>query len=116
MAAGNPARVISSLQDWVSKKNREMAEHPDRYTERHGKEYAAAVTYFSVLSLVPVTMVAVNARSRSSWRRSRECASAEGRSTRSRAMADRALNAAIRAGEIATVFYPAVKRKPGDSG
>jgi membrane protein len=29
-----------------------------RYTERHGNEYAAAVTYFSVLSLVPVTMVA----------------------------------------------------------
>ena len=29
-----------------------------RYTERHGNDYAAAVTYFSVLSLVPVTMVA----------------------------------------------------------
>ena len=29
-----------------------------RYTERHGNDYAAAVTYFSVLSLVPVMMVA----------------------------------------------------------
>ena len=29
-----------------------------RYTERHGNAYGAAVTYFSVLSLVPVTMVA----------------------------------------------------------
>ena len=29
-----------------------------RYTERHGNDYGAAVTYFSVLSLVPVTMVA----------------------------------------------------------
>jgi membrane protein len=28
------------------------------YTERHGNDYGAAVTYFSVLSLVPVTMVA----------------------------------------------------------
>jgi membrane protein len=28
-----------------------------RYTERHGNDYGAAVTYFSVLSLVPVTMV-----------------------------------------------------------
>ena len=26
--------------------------------ERHGNDYAAAVTYFSVLSLVPITMVA----------------------------------------------------------
>jgi membrane protein len=29
-----------------------------RYTERHGNDYGAAVTYFSVLSLVPITMVA----------------------------------------------------------
>jgi membrane protein len=29
-----------------------------RYTERHGDHYAAAVTYFSVLSLVPLLMVA----------------------------------------------------------
>ncbi len=29
-----------------------------RYTERHGNHYAAAVTYFSVLSLVPLLMVA----------------------------------------------------------
>jgi len=28
-----------------------------RYTERHGKDYGAAVTYFSVLSLVPITMI-----------------------------------------------------------
>jgi membrane protein len=28
-----------------------------RYTERHGDHYAAAVTYFSVLSLVPLVMV-----------------------------------------------------------
>ena len=28
-----------------------------RYTERHGNDYGAAVTYFSVLSLVPVMMV-----------------------------------------------------------
>ncbi len=30
----------------------------ERYTERHGDHYAAAVTYFSVLSLVPLLMVA----------------------------------------------------------
>ncbi len=29
-----------------------------RYTERHGDHYAAAVTYFSVLSLVPLLMIA----------------------------------------------------------
>ena len=29
-----------------------------RYTERHGNDYGAAVTYFSVLSLVPITMIA----------------------------------------------------------
>ena len=29
-----------------------------RYTDRHGDDYAAAVTYFSVLSLVPLLMVA----------------------------------------------------------
>ena len=28
------------------------------YTERHGDHYAAAVTYFSVLSLVPLLMIA----------------------------------------------------------
>jgi maltose O-acetyltransferase len=36
VAAGNPARVISSLQDWVAKKSRELEDHPDRYGERHG--------------------------------------------------------------------------------
>ena len=30
----------------------------ERYTERHGDHYAAAVTYFSVLSLVPLLMIA----------------------------------------------------------
>jgi membrane protein len=30
----------------------------ERYTERHGDHYAAAVAYFSVLSLVPLVMVA----------------------------------------------------------
>ena len=29
-----------------------------RYTERHGDHYAAAITYFSVLSLVPLMMIA----------------------------------------------------------
>ena len=29
-----------------------------RYTERHGDHYAAAITYFSVLSLVPLLMIA----------------------------------------------------------
>ena len=29
-----------------------------RYAERHGNDYGAAVTYFSMLWLVPVTMVA----------------------------------------------------------
>ena len=29
-----------------------------RYTERHGDHYAAAVTFFSVLSLVPLMMIA----------------------------------------------------------
>jgi carbonic anhydrase/acetyltransferase-like protein (isoleucine patch superfamily) len=36
VAAGNPARVISSLQDWAARQAREQAEHPDRYAERHG--------------------------------------------------------------------------------
>ncbi|KAA2264590.1 inner membrane protein YhjD [Solihabitans fulvus] len=30
----------------------------DQYTEQHGSHYAAAVTYFSVLSLVPLLMIA----------------------------------------------------------
>ena len=30
----------------------------ERYTERHGDHYAAAMTYFSVLSLVPLLMIA----------------------------------------------------------
>ena len=30
----------------------------ERYTERHGDHYAAAITYFSVLALVPLLMVA----------------------------------------------------------
>ena len=30
----------------------------ERYTERHGDHYAAAITYFSVLSLVPLLMIA----------------------------------------------------------
>jgi membrane protein len=30
----------------------------ERYTERHGDHYAAAITYFSVLALVPILMVA----------------------------------------------------------
>lgn len=30
----------------------------ERYTERHGDHYAAAITFFSVLSLVPLVMVA----------------------------------------------------------
>lgn len=29
-----------------------------RYTERHGDHYAAAITYFSVLALVPLLMIA----------------------------------------------------------
>lgn len=32
-----------------------------RYTERHGDHYAAAITYFSVLSLVPLMMIAFGA-------------------------------------------------------
>jgi maltose O-acetyltransferase len=36
VAAGNPARVICSLQDWVAKKNKELEEHPDRYGEPFG--------------------------------------------------------------------------------
>src|SRR5947207_3291126 len=31
-----------------------------RYVERYGDHYAAAITYFSVLSLVPLVMVAVS--------------------------------------------------------
>src|ERR687898_1894040 len=30
----------------------------ERYTETHGNHYAAAITYFSVLALVPLLMVA----------------------------------------------------------
>ena len=29
-----------------------------RYTDRHGDHYAAAITYFSVLALVPLLMIA----------------------------------------------------------
>ena len=32
-----------------------------RYTERHGDHYAAAITYFSVLALFPLILVAVAA-------------------------------------------------------
>ena len=54
------AEVASKIQhlrdrhEWVDHLVRAGA----RYTERRGNDYAAAVTYFSVLSLVPVTMVA----------------------------------------------------------
>jgi membrane protein len=30
----------------------------ERYTNRHGDHYAAGITYFSVLALVPLVMVA----------------------------------------------------------
>ena len=30
----------------------------ERYTETHGSHYAAAITYFSILALVPLLMVA----------------------------------------------------------
>ena len=30
----------------------------ERYTETHGNHYAAAITYFSILALVPLLMVA----------------------------------------------------------
>jgi maltose O-acetyltransferase len=36
VAAGNPARVICSLQNWVARQSKDLQEHPDRYTERHG--------------------------------------------------------------------------------
>ncbi|OLT21189.1 inner membrane protein YhjD [Pseudonocardia sp. CNS-139] len=54
-----PARKPSQLdrlrrsQPWLD----HVLRAATRYTERHGDHYAAAITYFSVLSLVPLVMV-----------------------------------------------------------
>lgn len=45
---------LRARYDWLDHLVRAGA----RYTERHGDHYAAAVTYFSVLSLVPLILVA----------------------------------------------------------
>jgi hypothetical protein len=45
---------LRDRHEWVDHLVRAGARH----TQRRGKDYAAAVTYFSALSLVPVTMVA----------------------------------------------------------
>ena len=45
---------LRERHDWLDHLVRAGA----RYTERHGDHYAAAITYFSVLALVPLLMVA----------------------------------------------------------
>jgi membrane protein len=57
---------VAAADDKPSKVAQLRARHPwidhlaragERYTERHGDHYAAAITFFSVLSLVPLLMV-----------------------------------------------------------
>jgi membrane protein len=53
---GKPPSRIEQLRaryEWID----HLARAAARYTERHGDHYAAAITFFSVLSLVPLLMV-----------------------------------------------------------
>jgi membrane protein len=54
--AGQPSKLeqLRARYGWLDHLVRAGA----RYTERHGDHYAAAITYFSVLSLVPLLMIA----------------------------------------------------------
>lgn len=57
MDAGQPPSKIQQLRsrhEWLD----HLARAGVRYTERHGDHYAAAITFFSVLSLVPLIMIA----------------------------------------------------------
>jgi maltose O-acetyltransferase len=38
VVAGNPARVICTLEEWMAKRYQEMAEHPERYVEPFGAD------------------------------------------------------------------------------
>lgn len=59
MAAADPAEGASWFERLRAR--RKWLDHiiraGERYTERHGDHYAAAITFFSVLSLVPLVMV-----------------------------------------------------------
>lgn len=56
MAEGAPSRLdrLRARWPWLDHLVRAAA----RYRERHGDHYAAAITFFSVLSLVPLLMIA----------------------------------------------------------
>jgi membrane protein len=53
--AGKPSRIeqLRARHEWLD----HMVRAGVRYTERHGDHYAAAITFFSVLSLVPLLMI-----------------------------------------------------------
>ncbi|WP_308257898.1 inner membrane protein YhjD [Pseudonocardia lacus] len=55
-ADGGPSRLerLRAKYAWLD----HMVKAGGRYSERHGDHYAAAITFFSVLSLVPLIMVA----------------------------------------------------------
>ena len=55
-SSDQPARLarLREQHPWVD----HLAKAAERYDERYGAHYAAAVTYFSVLSLVPLLMIA----------------------------------------------------------
>ena len=50
-----PVRTVRQRYPWLDR----LARAGTRYVEFHGYHYAASVTYFSVLSLVPMVMVVV---------------------------------------------------------
>jgi membrane protein len=50
----SPLTRFRSRQAWLD----HLVRAGERYTETHGNHYAAAITYFSVLALVPLLMVA----------------------------------------------------------
>lgn len=51
---GSKFEQLKARHEWLD----HMVRAGTRYTERHGDHYAAAVTFFSVLSLVPLLMIA----------------------------------------------------------
>ena len=54
--SNSPSRLtrLRSRHAWLD----HLVRAGERYTEMHGHHYAAAITYFSVLALVPLLMVA----------------------------------------------------------
>jgi membrane protein len=54
--AGGPSMLerLRARHAWLD----HLVKAGERYTERHGDHYAAAITFFSVLSLVPLIMIA----------------------------------------------------------